>query len=250
MNAPFIVAESPFVVCLPRHGAAAARIAEPKQHSPSGEPGTMRHTLANTLQRGLSLIELLVTMSIAVILLTIGVPSFIDMIASNTATSYGNDLLADINYARSEAITRGTRVVVCKGAATAVGTDCADASVDWEDGWKVFEDCNDDRTIDTATCPDRNSDGAADDEGVLRVHAALSNGWTLRGNNNVTNRITFLPDGRTNNNGTLVACKGGVLNVGNQTRSAAVVVNVTGRARVSPDSNSDGIPDDAASCNL
>jgi len=207
-------------------------------------------TLANTLQRGLTLIELLVTLSIAVILVTIGVPSFIDMMASNTATSYANDLLGDINYARSEAITRGTRVVVCRGAATAVGTACADASVDWEDGWKVFEDCNDNQTVNSGTCPDRNGDGAADDEGVLRVHAALASGWKLRGNNNVTNRITFLPDGRTNNNGTLVACKDEVLNVGNQARSAAVVVNVTGRARVSPDSNNDGIPDGVANCNL
>ncbi|MDO9227266.1 MAG: GspH/FimT family pseudopilin [Pseudomonadota bacterium] len=208
----------------------------------------MRHTLANTLQRGLSLIELMVTLSIAVILLTIGVPSFVDMMSSNTASSYANDLLADINYARSEAITRGSRVVVCKGAATATGSGCTTGN--WEEGWKVFEDCNDNRTINTATCPDRNGDGALDDEEVLRVHAALSNGWTLRGNNNVTNRITFLPDGRTNNNGTLVACKDGVLNVGNQTRSGAVIVNVTGRARVSPDSNGDGVPDDAAGCNL
>lgn len=246
MDAPFIVGESPLILRLLPGGHGTASIAEPKQHSPSGEPGTMRHTLANTSQRGLSLIELLVTMSIAVILLTIGVPSFVDMITSNTATSYANDLLADINYARSEAITRGTRVVVCKGAATAVGSDCATGN--WEDGWKVFEDCNDNQTIDNATCPDRNADGAADNEEVLRVHAALSAGWTLRGNNNVTNRITFLPDGRTNNNGTLVACKGGVRNVGNQTRSSAVVVNVTGRARVSPDSNGDGIPDDATAC--
>jgi len=200
----------------------------------------MRHILANTLQRGLSLIELLVTLSIAVILLTLGVPSFVDMITSNTATGYANDLLGDINYARSEAITRGRRVVVCKGAATAVGSGCAAGN--WEDGWKVFVDCNDDLTVNNATCP-----GGLNEE-VLRVHAALSTGWTLRGNNNVTNRITFLPDGRTNNNGTLVACKGGVRNVGNQTRSAAVVVNVTGRSRVSQDSNNDGIPDDATAC--
>ena len=208
----------------------------------------MRTTLANTLQRGLTLIELLVTLTIAVVLLTVAVPSFVDMIASNTATSYANDLLGDINYARSEAITRGYPVVVCKGTATASGTDCADAGVDWEDGWKVFVDCNNDQVVTAAgiasTCP-----GNAAEE-VLRVHAALSSGWTLRGNNNVTNRITFLPDGRTNNNGTLVACKDEVLNVGNQTRSAAVVVNVTGRARVAPDGNNDGIPDGVASCNL
>jgi type IV fimbrial biogenesis protein FimT len=210
----------------------------------TGEPGTMRHTLANTLQYGLSLIELLVTLSIAVILLTIGVPSFVDMMASNTASSYANDLLADINYARSEAITRGNRVVVCKGAATAVGSGCTG---NWEDGWKVFVDCNDNRIINTggdSTCPD----GAAEE--VLRVHSTLASGWTLRGNTNVVNRITFLPDGRTGNNGTLVACKGAVLNAGNQTRSAAVVVLGTGRARISPDTNGDGIPDDAASCQI
>lgn len=208
----------------------------------------MRQKLGTLLQSGLSLIELLVTLSIAVILLTIGVPSFIDMMATNTASSYANDLLTDINYARSEAITRGTRLVVCKGNATAAGSGCTTGN--WEDGWKVFEDCNNNQTVNDATCPDRDGDGASDNEEVLRVHQALSSGWTLRGNTNVTNRITFLPDGRTNNNGTLVACKGGVLNVGNQTRSSAVVVNVTGRARTSIDGNSDGIPDGVASCNL
>ena len=194
----------------------------------------MRHHLANTLQRGLSLIELLVTLSIAVILLTIGVPSFVDMITSNTATSYGNDLLADINYARSEAITRGMRVVVCKGTATAVNSVCT--AGEWEKGWKVFVDCNDDQTVSNATCP-----GGLNEE-VLRVHAALSTGWTLRGNNNVTNRITFLPDGRTNNNGTLVVCKDGVVN---NERLKAIVLHITGRARIATDTDNNGTPDEA-----
>lgn len=212
----------------------------------------MRTALPNTLQRGLSLIELLVTLSIVAILLTIGVPSFIDFIAANTATSYANDLLADINYARSEAITRGSRVVACKGTATAAGSGCAAGN--WEDGWKVFEDCNDDQLVSAATCPDRDGNGTADNEEVLRVHAALSTGWTLRGaffaNVAPASFVSFRPDGLTNNNGTLVVCKGGGLNVGNQTRSSAVSVNITGRARVVQDSNHDGIPDGIASCNL
>lgn len=210
--------------------------------------GKFLYTPVHKHARGLSLIELLVTLSIAVILLTIGVPSFTNMMAANTASSFANDLLVDINYARSEAITRGTRVVVCKGTATAAGSGCAAGN--WEGGWKVFEDCNDNQVINDATCPDRNGDGAADNESVLRVHAALSDGWTLRGNANVANRITFRPDGRTGNNGTLVACQGGVLNVGNQTRSSAVVVLGTGRARVSQDRDGNGVPDDAASCQI
>lgn len=207
----------------------------------------MRQHLLNLPQRGLTLIELMVTLSIAVILLTIGVPSFVGMMTSNTATSYANDLIADINYARSEAITRGSRMVICKGAGTAVGADCLTGH--WENGWKVFEDCNDDQKISAATCPDRDNNGILDDESVMRVHGPLASGWSLRGNNNVKNRISFDPVGRTGNNGTLVACKGDELSSGNQPRSSAVVILGTGRARVSPDSNNDGAPDDATSCN-
>ena len=204
----------------------------------------MRYINVYIRQQGLSLIELLVTMSIAVILLAIGVPSFTDMMSVNTAVSYANDLLADINYARSEAITRGSKVVVCKGTATSASSGCTTGN--WEDGWKVFEDCDNNQQVSVASCPDRNGDGVADDETVLRVHAPLSSGWTLRGNHNVANRIIIWPDGHTYNNGTLVACLHGVRNVGNQTRSSAVVINITGRARVSQDNNGDGIPDNCS----
>lgn len=177
----------------------------------TGEPGTMRHTLANTLQHGLSLIELLVTLSIAVILLAIGVPSFVDMVTSNTASSYANDLLADLNYARSEAITRGCRVVVCKGTATAVNSTCTG---NWKDGWKVFEDCDDDRTVDDTT-------------EVLRVHAALSSGWTLVGNGGVVDYESYRPVGLPSGIGTFSFCKGSQVTTGN-----GVTISISGRVKV------------------
>jgi type IV fimbrial biogenesis protein FimT len=208
----------------------------------------MHYIHVHIRQMGLTLVELLVTLSIAIVILTIGVPAFTDLLAANMAASYANDLLADIHYARSEAITRGIRVVVCKGTATAVNSGCT--SGNWEDGWKVFEDCNNDQHVSSTSCPDRNGNGVADNETVMRVHPPLAAGWTLRGNHNVANRITIVPDGRTSTNGTLVTCQRGVLNAGNQTRSAAVVINLTGRARVSMDNNGDGIPDDADSCYL
>jgi len=179
----------------------------------------MRHTLANTLQRGITLIELLITMSIAVILLTIGVPSFIDMINSNTATSYANDLLGDINYARSEAITRGVRVTVCHS------NDSATCSGTWSDGWIVFANVNESGATGQGT-----QDGV-DDE-VLRVHTALSSGWTLVGNGNVPDYMAFQPTGlsatfNSFGTGTFTFCKGTQVLTGN-----AVTVNKTGRARV------------------
>lgn len=171
----------------------------------------MRHYLASPLQQGLSLIELLVTMTIAVILLAVGVPSFIEFTTSNTASSYANDLLGDLNYARSEAITRGCRVVVCKGSATAVGSTCTG---NWHDGWKVFEDCDSNETV------------AATSE-VLRVHGALSTGWTLTGNGGLEDFVSYRSIGLPSGIGTLMFCKGESVLTRN-----AVTVNKTGRSRV------------------
>ena len=196
----------------------------------------MRQYLASQLQQGLSLIELLITMTIAVILLAVGVPSFIEFTTSNTASSYANDLLADLNYARSEAITRGSWVVVCKGA---TATNCTTGN--WEDGWKVFEDCNNNQEVDNAACPDRDGSGAADDETVLRRHGALSNGWTLRGNNNVANRVTYQATGRTGNNGTFSICRNS--EEMSTELSRAVVIHGSGRGRIATDSDNDGTPD-------
>jgi type IV fimbrial biogenesis protein FimT len=174
----------------------------------------MRHHLANKFQQGLSLIELLITMTIAVILLAVGVPSFIEFTTSNTASSYANDLLGDLNYARSEAITRGCRVVVCKGTSTTVGSICP---VDefWSDGWKVFEDCDNDRIVDATS-------------EILRVHGALSFGWTLTGNGGVTHFVSYRPVGLPSGIGTLSICKG--IQV---TSRNAVTLSKTGRARIS-----------------
>ena len=186
----------------------------------------MRNTQDDyTRQRGFSLIELLVTMAIAVILLTIGVPSFIDMMSSNTAASYGNDLLTDLNYARSEAITRGVTVTVCHSnvAATCSGT--------WSDGWIVFANTN---TAGTDNVVDPGDE-------MLRTHAMVNtSGWALNANN-VTDYVTYKNSGLSNQAVIFVFCKGNVLNVGNQTRSAAVSVNQTGRAHVLP-YNANGVP--------
>jgi type IV fimbrial biogenesis protein FimT len=190
------------------------------------------------LQFGLTMIELLVTLSTAMILLVIGVPSFIDMIASNTATSNANDLLADLNLARNEAISRGVRVTVCHSGDSQLGNS-ATCSGTWTEGWIVFANTN------TTTYGVRDGDDA-----VLRVHGKLPQSWTLKGNGNVPHYIAFRHDGRAStfnsfDTGTFVFCKDGIIKVGNRTRSSAVTVNRTGRARVLQDTDGDGSPNDA-----
>jgi type IV fimbrial biogenesis protein FimT len=61
---------------------------------------------------GFTLLELLITMSVATILLTIAIPSFQYVTNSNRIAGEVNGLLGDLQFARSEAIKEGQYVSV------------------------------------------------------------------------------------------------------------------------------------------
>ena len=79
--------------------------------------------------RGFTLVELMVTIAIAAVLLTIGVPSFREFQRNSELTSTVNTLLAAINAARGEAMKRGAfaYVVPTNGSS-------------WSSGMTVFID--------------------------------------------------------------------------------------------------------------
>lgn len=82
--------------------------------------------------RGFTLVELMVTLVILAILLSIAAPSFRDVIQNNRTQTISTDLLSALQYARSEAVKRGAKVDVCRRN----GDACANA-VDWGNGWLV-----------------------------------------------------------------------------------------------------------------
>lgn len=84
--------------------------------------------------RGFTLLELLVTITIAAILVAIAVPSFRTTIQKHRLRSATDNLQAAIDYARSEAVLRGTYVSVC---ASADGATCS-ATKTYETGWLVY----------------------------------------------------------------------------------------------------------------
>jgi type IV fimbrial biogenesis protein FimT len=88
---------------------------------------------------GFTLLELLITMSIAAILLTIAVPAFRYVTNSNRIAGEVNGLLGDLQFARAEAIKEGRTVTVCESSN---GSTCT-SSTAWQGGWIVFSDPSD-----------------------------------------------------------------------------------------------------------
>lgn len=92
--------------------------------------------------RGFTLIELMVTLAVAVVLMVVATPSFVSFQRSSELASQTNSLLAGINAARTEAMKRNMNAFVVPGG----------SSNNWNDGWIVFADANNngvyDATID------------------------------------------------------------------------------------------------------
>lgn len=122
--------------------------------------------ISSRFHGGFTLIELVVTLAVAAILTTIAVPSFRGFVESNRLTAVTNDLIADFQLARSEALKRSANTIICKSAD---GASCTAAGT-WNSGWIVFADIDGSGTW-TQT--------AGKEDVMVRTHQSLPVGTTL-----------------------------------------------------------------------
>jgi type IV fimbrial biogenesis protein FimT len=97
---------------------------------------TMIRSSMQSLNSGFTLVELMSTLAVSLIVLTLGIPGFSTLLANNQMTASTNDLVTHLQYARSESVKRGMPVSACSSSD---GESCTD-SYEWGNGWIVFTD--------------------------------------------------------------------------------------------------------------
>src|SRR5262245_11013466 len=87
-------------------------------------------SILDSRQRGITVIELMVSLAVASILIGLAVPAFNAFVAQRTLTSQVTDFLVGAQYARSEAIRRSARVSL-------QSMDASDPANEWGEGYCV-----------------------------------------------------------------------------------------------------------------
>ena len=88
---------------------------------------TNNHAVVRRKSGGFTIIELMVTVAVAAVALSIAVPSFKRQIEQSRFTNASNEFLGAMSFARAEAIRRERPVAVIPLTGAS-----------WDNGWKVF----------------------------------------------------------------------------------------------------------------
>jgi type IV fimbrial biogenesis protein FimT len=153
------------------------------------------HIASQAAVRGMTIIEMMLTLGIVGVLVALAVPSFTTVVQNSRIRSQASDVMANLAIARAEAAKRGQRVTLCPVPSVSVATPvCTPSATGWKDGYIVFADANGNGAYEAG-------------EVLIAVSEKLSGGNTLTstgftGNNAagtaITNELQFRASGTTN----------------------------------------------------
>jgi type IV fimbrial biogenesis protein FimT len=173
-------------------------------------PVTFSHKI-----NGFTLLELLITISIAVIVTTIVQPSAQKVLQQSRITANINQMSGLIRFARTHAITQLSDITLCPS------NNMKTCDGNWRHHLIVFEDLNDNQVLDNQ-------------ERLLASAQALSEGHKIKGSRRL---ISFKHTGSMASPASLILCHRNNEN----TLARGIYVSLQGRVRLTKDSNHDGI---------
>jgi type IV fimbrial biogenesis protein FimT len=176
--------------------------------------------------RGFTMIELMVTLTVAGVLTALALPNLRPFIQNSRLTSASNDLLRSLYIARAEAVKRQVNVAVCATADPTASDATITCSYGAFNGWFVFVDTNGTWQRDSTT------------DAVIEKHALLDSSVTVR--NDADGIVSYAPSGFANLAGAhkpssnIVLCdqRGTVVLSGTDSAARALLIANTGRVRV------------------
>ena len=141
---------------------------------------------------GFTLVELMITVVIVAVLLSVVVPGVENIQNRNRMDTAAHALFTSLMFTRSEAIKRNSPVVMCKSSDASSCTDAAE----WHHGWLIYADAD--------------SDSVVDPNEVLRIGTAFENGDTLYTSGaDFDDQVVYNVDGSASGTGDFVLCNKG-----------------------------------------
>ncbi len=166
-------------------------------------------TTRKSAQSAFTLIELLVTLAIAGIIAVSAAPSLQNLLMDNRMVTRVNDFMANLSLARSEAVHRGARVVLCPSDDQ---QNCATHSA-WHKGWIVFVDDNANRRHEN-------------EETILRLQSTENGNFTIKSGSHQP--VVFQSHGSSGGtNDTFIFC-----DARGPLKARAIVLSNSGRPRI------------------
>jgi type IV fimbrial biogenesis protein FimT len=163
---------------------------------------------------GFTLVELMVTIAVLAIVVTVGVPSFQSSIANKRLSAGANDFVSALQFAKTNALTTNATTTMCTKKANEEQCDPAGF---WSNGWLVFLDVNANGKLDGS-------------ETILSTHDRLHSSLSLSVSADLEYSIRFRPNGLPDISSAqdMVLCD----ERGFSPQSKAILISVGGRGSV------------------
>ncbi|MGV6816336.1 MAG: GspH/FimT family pseudopilin [Thiotrichales bacterium] len=162
--------------------------------------------------RGLTLAELLVTLSVSGVIVQTAVTSLSGFMTANLLSTQANGIMSNLFIARSEAVKRNARVIMRRTGAR------------WEEGWITFVDSNDNGLYETS-------------EKLLAQQGRLPGRLTLQGNRPLAQYVSYVGSGQSQKlSGAMQAGRFMLCDQTGQSHpqhARTIVISTTGRPRIS-----------------